>query len=191
MFILGSSSNSRLEILKKIGFIPEKQEPSEIDETPKRSETPKMLSTRLAKAKGLKLAEKYPEKVILSADTVVAVGRKIIDKCNSKEEVILAMKTLSGKNHRVFTTVCVTLGAKQSFRAIETKIKFKRLTDEEILFFANTGEGIGKAGGYSISGFAESFILEIHGSISAVIGLPSYETTNLLKAKGVKRSLIL
>jgi septum formation protein len=189
MFILGSSSNSRLEILKKLKFFPEIQESPEINETPKKSETPKLLSIRLAKEKGLKLSEKYPEKVILSADTVVAVGRRIIDKCNTKEEVIAAMKMLSGKNHTVFTAVCITNKGKQSFRSVETKIKFKRLTEKEIAFFAETGEGIGKAGGYSILGFAESFILKINGSVSSVIGLPSYETTNLLQANGITRSL--
>ena len=189
MFILGSASTSRLQILKKIGFTPHLQESSEIDETQLKKESPKMLSQRLAKQKGLKLSEKYPESTILSADTVVAIGRSIIDKCNTKKEVETAMLKLSGKGHKVITTVCITFKGKQKIRTTETKIKFKRLTMQEIEMFVKTDEGLGKAGGYSITGFAESFILQINGSVSGVIGLPSYETVNLLQSVGIKRSL--
>ena len=182
MFILASSSVSRLEILQKLNLIPEFTEAPSIEEAKKKNETPKMLSLRLAKEKGMKIAIKYPTKVVLSADTVVCIGRSIIDKCESEEEVKTALQALSGRSHRVFTTVCTTLGTKQRYKTVETRVKFKRLTSQEIENYAKSGEGIGKAGGYTISGFAESFIIQITGSVSGVIGLPSYETVNLLKS---------
>jgi septum formation protein len=181
MLILGSSSKGRLEILNKIGIKPDLILSPEIDEEPLKKELPKMLSLRLAKAKGLKIAEKYPNETIISADTVVCIGRRIIDKCNTDEDVKKAMEMLSGRSHRVYTTVCITYKAKQRFRTIETRIKFKRLTSKEIENLTKSKEGIGKAGGYTINGIAESFILQISGSLSGVIGLPSYQTLNLLK----------
>lgn len=180
MLILGSSSKGRLEILNKIGIKPDLILSPEVDETPLKKELPKMLSLRLAKAKGLKIAERYPNDVIISADTVVCIGRRIIDKCNTDEDVKKAMEMLSGRSHRVYTTVCITSQEKQRFRTVETRIKFKRLTLKEIENFLKTKEGIGKAGGYTINGVAESFILQISGSFSGVIGLPSYQTLNLL-----------
>jgi septum formation protein len=181
MLILGSSSPARLEILKKIGYSPDFIISPEVDETPLKKELPKNLSIRLACLKGLKIAELKPEDVIVSADTVVCVGRRVIDKCASEEEVREAISMLSGRSHRVYTTVCITNKSKQILKTSETRIKFKRLTKEEIENFVKSGEGIGKAGGYTISGIAESFILSISGSISGVMGLPSYEFLTLIR----------
>jgi septum formation protein len=181
MLILGSSSPARLEILTKLGITPKLVLNPEINETPLKKETPKLLSLRLAKLKGLKIAEKYPQSVVISADTVVCVGRRIIDKCHTKEDVINAMKLLSGRSHIVYTSVCVTFNGSQRVKTSKTRIKFKRLTIKEIQDFANTEEGIGKAGGYTLNGFAESFVLQVSGSVSGVIGLPSYELLTLLK----------
>ncbi len=181
MLILASSSKGRLEILEKLGIKPNLVISPEIDESPLKKETPKMLSLRLAKAKGLKVFEENQNACIISADTVVALGRRVVDKCLTDEEVKNALLMLSGKSHKVFTSVCITFKGKQTFRTIETRIKFKRLTLKEIENFIKTGEGIGKAGGYTINGFAESFILQICGSVSGVVGLPSYELLNLLR----------
>ncbi len=181
MLILGSSSVARLEILKKIGYNPDFVISPEVDETPLKKETPKNLSIRLARLKGLKIAELKPQDVVISADTVVCLGRRVIDKCLSDEEVRDAISTLSGRSHRVYTTVCITYKNKQRLKTSETRIKFKRLTKEEIENFVKTGEGIGKAGGYTIGGIAESFILGVSGSISGVMGLPSYEVLTLIR----------
>jgi septum formation protein len=182
MLILGSSSKGRLDILNKLGIRPDLILSPDIDETPLKKEMPKMLSLRLAKAKGLKLSQDYPNDIIISADTVVCVGRRIIDKCITDDDVKKAMEMLSGRSHRIYTTVCITNGEKQKFRTAETRVKFKRLTPKEIEDFIKTGEGIGKAGGYTINGRAEGFVLHISGSVSGVIGLPSYETLNLLRS---------
>lgn len=182
MFILASSSSSRIEILNKLGLKPELIISPEIDETHLKKETPKMLSVRLAKAKGLKISKLHPNTVVLSADTIVCVGRTIIDKCLTKDDVKQAMLKLSGKNHKVITTVCTTLNQVCKTRTTETKVKFKKLLLQEIEAFAESNEGLNKAGGYSINGIAESFILQIVGSISGVVGLPSLQTINLLKS---------
>lgn len=182
VFVLASSSRARSEILNKLGFRRFHIESPEILELAKDRETPREFSVRLAKEKGAKVAALFPEKVVLSADTVVCIGRRVIDKAENIDDVIHAMTLLSGKRHRVFTTICTTFLEKQKIRTVETRIKFKRLTEKEIESFAKTGEGIGKAGGYTISGIAESFILGLNGSVSGVIGLPSYETSNLLKS---------
>lgn len=180
MLVLGSSSKARLEILHRIGVKPNLVISPDIIETQLKKETPKNLSIRLAKEKGLKVAESYNNDIIISADTVVCIGRNIIDKCLTSADVLNAMKLLSGRSHRVYSSVCITFEGKQRFKTTETRIKFKRLTAQEINNFVKTGEGIGKAGGYTIGGFAESFILNISGSVSGVFGLPSYETLTLL-----------
>jgi septum formation protein len=185
MLVLASSSPSRLQVLQKLGIEPSLQESPDIDESHKKGESPRELSLRLSREKGAKIAVKYPNDLVISADTVVCIGRKIIDKCESNEDVIKAMQMLSGKNHKIFTSVCVTMNNKQKFRTVETRVKFKVLTDQEIANFALTNEGIGKAGGYTITGVAEKFIQKINGSVSAVIGLPTYETINLLRSCGV------
>lgn len=182
MFILASSSKSRIEILETLNLKPSLIVASEIDETPLKKETPKMLSLRLAKEKGLKVSSMHANKVILSADTVVCIGRKIIDKCLNDDEVRNALTILSGRNHKIFTTVCTTLNGVCKTRTVETKIAFKKLSKQEIDFFVNSKEGLNKAGGYTISGIAERFVIKISGSISGVIGLPSMQTINLLKS---------
>ena len=180
MIILGSSSPARLEILNRIGIIPNLVISPNIEEKQLKKEKPKNLSIRLAKEKGLKVAESYQDDIIISADTVVCVGRQIIDKCLTSQDVAAAMNLLSGRSHRVYTSVCITFKGKQRYKTTETRIKFKRLTQKEISDFVNTKEGIGKSGGYTIGGFAESFILQVVGSVSGVLGLPSYETLTLL-----------
>ena len=186
MFILASSSSSRLEILNRLKLKPEFIVSPEIDETKKKKETPKMLSARLAKEKGAKVSLEHPNKIILSADTVVCIGRTVIEKCTTEDEVKKAITLLSGKSHKVFTTICTTLNGVCKIRTTETKVKFKKLSTQEIDFFIASGEGINKAGGYTINGLAESFIIQIIGSVSGVIGLPSVQTINLLKSYGIE-----
>lgn len=189
MFILASSSPSRLEVLKKLGFKPSQVISPNILEVQLKGEDPKNYSIRLAKEKGLAVSATFTEMPIISADTVVCVGRRVIEKTSSREEVGNAMKMLSGKNHRIFTTVCLTIGKNQKIKTSESRIKFKRLTEEEIENFVKLDEGLGKAGGYSINGFAESFVIQIVGSISGVVGMPSYEVKNLLSSIGIKPKL--
>lgn len=186
--ILASSSETRLKLLKRINIIPDKIIASNIDESEKDKELPRNLAIRLAGEKALTIANMNEAAIIIAADTVVAMGRRILPKALTKEEVIFCLKLLSGKRHRVYTGVSVLL--KENDKIINRKklvtsiVKFKRLTAQEINFYAQTDEGINKAGGYSIFGFAESFVQFISGSYSNVMGLPLCETVNMLSSIG-------
>ena len=183
--ILASASPRRLALLRQVGVEPHACEASEVDETPRPGELPPRLATRLALAKAEHVAVRRPDALVLAADTVVAVGRRILPKAETPDEVRACLDLLSGRAHRVHTTVAVCApGGPPSHRAVETRLHVKRLTAVEIDAYVAGGEGIGKAGGYAIQGSAGGFILDLHGSYSAVVGLPLYETLNLLRGRG-------
>jgi septum formation protein len=189
--ILASSSPRRLALLNQVGIEPEHLVPAHVDETPEKGELPRKLAMRLAELKGLTAQHKARQSgiadnaLILSADTVVAVGRRILPKAEMMEEAAACLRLLSGRAHRVFTGVCViTPGGQLRRRLVETRIRFKRLSPKETESYLASAEWRGKAGGYAIQGIAGSFVVKLNGSYSAVVGLPLHETVQLLTGEG-------
>ena len=189
--VLASASPRRLGLLEQAGLMPDLLNPVDIDETQGRRETPRALSLRLATEKA-KAALEAPQvknlnapTFMLAADTVVAVGRRIIDKPKSVEDAGDALRLLSGRAHKVFTSICLIspTGSVKS-RVSETKVRFKRLSREDIESYLASDEWRGKAGAYAIQGRAEAFVRYLSGSHSAVVGLPLYETVALLQGAG-------
>jgi len=180
--ILASASPRRLELLESTNIFPNIIEPANIDESIKKKEKPKLYLKRICFEKALNIQDKYKQDIILSADTIVTTGQKIFGKPSDKEDAIKTLKYLSGRNHNVSTGVCVLYKNKRKIKIIDTKIKFKKLHDDEINQYIKTNEWTDKAGSYAIQGHAERFIIKINGSYSNVVGLPLYETVNLLKS---------
>ena len=183
--ILASASPRRLSLLAQIGITPDAVRPADIDETPRKDELPRPHALRLAIEKCE--AIDAPGDYILAADTVVGVGRRILPKTETESEAIACLRLMSGRSHRVFTGVSlIGPDGNTSSRVVETRVKMKRLTDAEIDAYIVTDEWRGKAGGYAIQGYAESFIISVIGSFSNVVGLPLYETKNLLTGQGYR-----
>ncbi len=182
--MLASSSPRRVELLALIGITPDRIDPADIDETPLRDETPPRLAARLALSKAGVVAARSPDAVVLAADTVVAVGRRFLEKAADEAEATRFLKLLSGRNHRVFTGVAVASQGRIAHRVVETRVTFKTLSDAEIAAYVAGGDWRGKAGAYGIQGPAGAFIIRIVGSHPAVMGLPLYETVNLLNGAG-------
>ena len=181
--ILASASPRRLDLLARLGLTPDAVAPADIDETEGEGELPRALALRLAVEKGRAVAPAHPGAVVLSADTVVAVGRRILPKTETRDEARACLALLSGRSHRVLTGVAVTApDGTERTRLSETRVKVKRLSEAEADAYLDSGEWRGKAGGYGIQGFFEGFILSLSGSYSGVVGLPLYETKNLLTA---------
>ncbi|WP_416877437.1 Maf family protein [Litorimonas sp.] len=185
-FILASASPRRLSLLKQIYITPDDVIPADINEDPIPGELPGPHAERLASEKCQAIADRETEAVILAADTVVGVGRRILPKTETETEAANCLDLLSGRAHRVFTGIAVYSPDKglQS-RVVETRVKLKRLSSQEKVFYLNSGEWHGKAGGYGIQGYAESFIQSLSGSYSNVVGLPLTETRHLLQFHGV------
>ena len=187
--VLASASPRRLDLLRQIGLVPDETLPAEIDETPLKSETPRQTALRLAVAKAAKVADVRPADFVLAADTVVAVGTRILPKVETPEEGRRCLELLSGRAHRVMTGVAAAgPGGRTVSRLVETRLQFKRLTGAEIDAYIEGGEGIGKAGGYAVQGRAGAFVIAIQGSYPSVVGLPLYETLNLLRGVGFVRA---
>ena len=191
--ILASGSPRRIALLQQAGLEPDRILPAEVDETPLRSEHPRSLAKRLAKTKAetarAYLAEEGDsgDGFILAADTVVAVGRRILPKTEVTEEAANCLGLLSGRSHRVFTGVClITPGGSIRQRMSETRVRFKRLPRNEIENYLASGEWRGKAGGYAIQGLAGAFVVKLIGSYTGVVGLPLYEAAALLAGEGYK-----
>ena len=182
--VLASASPRRVELLALVGIVPDRIEPADIDETPLPGETPPRLAARLAVGKALAVAERAPEAVVLAADTVVAVGRRLLEKAADEAEAVRFLKLLSGRNHRVLTGVAVAAGGKVRQRVAEARVTFKVLSDAEIAAYVASGEWKGKAGGYGVQGRAGAFVTRIVGSYPAIVGLPLHETVNLLAGAG-------
>jgi septum formation protein len=189
--VLASGSPRRLALLEQAGIEPDSLLPAEIEELPVKGELPRSLATRLARAKaeaalgGVRLDEELRGAFIIAADTVVAVGRRIMPKAEMLEQAAACLRLLSGRNHRVYTAICLVT-PKEAFRQrlVETRVRFKRLSKEDLEAYLASGEWRGKAGGYAIQGLAGSFVVKIVGSYSAVVGLPLNETVGLLAGEG-------
>ncbi len=189
--ILASASPRRLALLNQIGVEPEHLMPAHVDETPERGELPRKLAQRLAHAKAMAVHKKArqaglsADTIVLGADTVVAVGRRILPKAETMDEAADCLRLLSGRAHRVFTGLCVVSPSGHAReRLVDTRIRFKRLSSKEIEAYLASGEWNDKAGGYAIQGIAGSFVVKMSGSYSAVVGLPLHETVNLLASEG-------
>jgi septum formation protein len=165
--------------------VPDAVLPADIDESIPRGELPREHAARLAREKALAVAQRAPDALVLAADTVVAVGRRILPKVEDEATLRACMGLLSGRRHRVLTGVALAIpGVGVRERLVETMIAIKRLSAEEIDFYADHGEGRGKAGGYALQGYGEVIVRHIAGSYSNVVGLPLAETRVLLKSAG-------
>ncbi len=183
--ILASGSPRRLALLEQIGIMPAQVLAAEIDETPLKNEMPRALACRLALAKAHHVASDHPKAAVLAADTVVACGRRILPKAENEKDAAMCLALLSGRRHVVHGGVALALpGGKVLTRYVATRVGFKRLSDAEVEAYIACGEWHGKAGGYAIQGRAAAFIAFINGSYSNVVGLPLYETRQLLEGAG-------
>jgi septum formation protein len=186
--VLASASPRRLDLLSQIDLKPDDVEAAEIDETPLKSETPRLAALRLARAKAAVVAARRPEAYVLAADTVVAVGRRILPKVETEDQGRACLALLSGRAHKVLTGVAVQApDGRAASRLVETRLHFKRLSPAEIEAYVVGGEGMGKAGGYAVQGRAGAFVMSLQGSYTGVVGLPLYETLNLLTGLGFVR----
>ncbi len=183
--ILGSGSPRRLELLAQIGIVPDEVRAADIDETPARGELPRPYCARMAREKAAAL-DLAPGEVLLTADTTVAVGRRILGKPQDEAEARRFLGLLSGRRHDVITALCVRTPERTWFRDVVTALKVKRLSEEELATYLATGDWRGKAGGYGIQGPAAAFVPWLQGSHSAVVGLPLAEAAGLLHAAGIR-----
>ena len=189
--VLASGSPRRLSLVNQVGIEPDALRPTDIDETPKRGELPRAYATRLAREKAeaalamVRIDDELKGSYILAADTAVAVGRRILPKAELLDEAAQCLRLLSGRNHRVHTAISLVT-PKETFRSryVETRVRFKRLSDEDIEAYLASGEWRGKAGGYAAQGIAGGFLVKIVGSYSNIVGLPLCETLSLLSGEG-------
>lgn len=191
--VLASGSPRRIELLSQAGIEPDRVMPMEIDETPQRAEHPRVLAKRLAveKAKAARVSlqregdEEIENTLVLGSDTVVSVGRRILGKAESLENASEFLGLLSGRSHRVYTGVAlINQRGRIRQKLVETRVRFKRLGDQEIDGYLASGEWRGKAGGYAIQGLAGAFVQKLTGSYSSVVGLPLHDTVNMLVGEG-------
>jgi septum formation protein len=181
--VLASASPRRLELLARIGVVPDEVRPAEIDETPRRGELPALYAERMAAEKAAAISA--PGSLVLAADTVVATGRRILPKTEDEDEARQALALLSGRRHRVLSAITLIDADGRARHRLSTSIvTFKRLSEDEIAAYLAAGEWRGKAGGYAIQGRAEALVRFLSGSHSGVMGLPLYETRALLRAAG-------
>lgn len=182
--VLASSSPRRRELLARIGIVPERIASPDIDENPLKGEVPRAYALRLAEAKA-RAVPRLEGEIVLAGDTTVAAGRRILPPAATVEVQRKLLGLLSGRRHRCISAVCViNMAGTVRTRVVETVVTFKRLTDAELDAYIESGEGLGKAGGYAIQGRAEALIRFVSGSHSGVIGLPLFETRALLRAAG-------
>lgn len=185
--ILASASPRRKDLLLQIGITPDQIIPADINEDPIEGELPGPHALRLACEKAEKIAQSHKDCIILAADTVVGVGRRILPKTENRDSAEQCLRLLSGRAHRVFTAIAVIdYDGYRRKRVSETRLKMKRLSEPEIMTYLDSGEWHGKAGGYGIQGTAGAFIHHLSGSYTGVVGLPIYETRNILLASGLK-----
>ena len=183
--ILASASPRRLDLLKRIGVEPNAVIPADIDETPLKGELPRVYAARMAAEKAAALGQRERGSLILAADTVVAVGRRILGKAETESEARRSLSLLSGRRHHVLSAVTLIDAAGTArHRLSDSMVAFKRLSEEELDHYLASGEWQGKAGGYAIQGRAEALIRQMAGSYSGVMGLPLYETRALLISAG-------
>ena len=189
--VLASGSPRRLALLNQAGIEPDSLQPAEIDEIPVKGELPRALANRLAREKAqvalasIRIDDELRGSYIIAADTVVAVGRRVMPKADMLEDAAACLRMLSGRNHRVYTGICLVT-PKEAFRQrlVETRVRFKRLSNEDLEAYLASGEWRGKAGGYAVQGLAGTFVVKMVGSYSNVVGLPLYESMSLLGGEG-------
>ncbi len=189
--VLASGSPRRLALLNQAGIEPDSLQPADVDEIPVKGELPRAFANRLARAKAqaalasVRISEELRGSYILAADTVVAVGRRIMPKADTLEDAAACLRLLSGRNHRVYTGICLVT-PKEAFRQrlVETRVRFKRLSNEDLEAYLASGEWRGKAGGYAVQGLAGTFVVKMVGSYTNVVGLPLYETIALIGGEG-------
>jgi len=188
--ILASASPRRLALLNQIGVEPDYLLAADVDETPEKGELPRKLAMRLAEIKAMTARYKANQagysknSLVLAADTVVSVGRRVLPKAETLDEARYCLELLSGRAHRVFTALCLlTPDDNAKRRLVETRVRFKRLSGAEIESYLASAEWRGKAGGYAIQGIAGCFVVKLNGSYNGVIGLPLYETMTLLNSE--------
>ncbi len=185
--VLASASPRRLQLLEQVGIRPADVDPAEVDETPRRRELPQHYARRVALDKLAAVAARHPGAFLLAADTVVAVGRRILPKPADAAEARLCLELLSDRRHRVLGAVAVQApDGRRVDTLVTTVVVFKRLSEQEIARYLAGGEWRGKAGGYAIQGAAAAFIPKIIGSYPNVVGLPLVETCNLLRGLGYR-----
>ena len=189
--ILASGSPRRLSLINQVGITPDHLLPADIDELPLKGELPRACANRLARVKAetalahVRRDEELKGSYILAADTVVAVGRRILPKAELVDDANQCLRLLSGRNHKVYTAICLVT-PKEGFRQrmVETRVRFKRLSEEDLDTYLASGQWRGKAGGYAAQGIAGSFIVKLVGSYTNVVGLPLHETVTLLAGEG-------
>lgn len=191
--VLASGSPRRIELLQQAGIEPDRIFPADIDETPLRAEHPRSLAKRLSRQKAEKAHAAVSKEAdwtgayLLAADTVVAVGRRILPKAEHADEASNCLHLLSGRSHRVYSGIClITPAGKVRQRLVESRVRFKRLSREEIESYIASGQWRGKAGGYAVQGLAGSFVVKMVGSYTNIVGLPLYETVSLLAGDGYR-----
>jgi septum formation protein len=189
--VLASASPRRLALLQQAGIEPDALLPADVDETPLKGENAKELARRLSRqkaeiaAKVARGSDELKDAYILSADTVVLAGGRILPKAEVVDEAAACLRLLSGRAHRVYTSVClVTPKDAIRERLVETRVRFKRLSRDEFERYLASGEWRGKAGGYAIQGLAGTFVVKLVGSYTNVVGLPLYEAVALLDGEG-------
>lgn len=183
--VLASASPRRRDLLAQIGLIPAFVHPTTVDEAPRRRELPRDLARRLAVAKAEAARPAWPRDFVLAADTVVACGRRILPKAGDRATARQCLTLLSGRRHRVFGGVAlIAADGRRAVRVAVTAVAFRRLTADEIEAYLDGAEWEGKAGGYAIQGRAAAFVRMLVGSYSNVVGLPLFETANLLAGHG-------
>ncbi len=186
--VLASASPRRLQLLAQVGLEPAHVDPADLDEAALAGETPRLLALRLAKAKAEAVAARHAGAFVLAADTVVAVGRRVLPKAETEAEAGACLDLLSGRAHKVLTGVAVAApDGRVAARLSESRVHFKRLSPAERAGYLAGGEWRGKAGGYAIQGAAGAFVTQLQGSYSGVVGLPLYETLCLLEGLGCRR----
>ena len=183
--VLASASPRRLELLRQIGIVPDRTDPADIDEIPRSGELPRPHALRLAVEKARRVAPRHAGAFVLAADTVVACGRRILPKPEDEATARRCLELLSGRRHRVYGGVALALpDGRIASRLVDSRVAFKRLSQEEIAQYLASGEWRGKAGGYAIQGRAAALVRWIEGSYSNIVGLPLYETAQLLRGHG-------
>ncbi|MFN4309956.1 MAG: Maf family protein [Ferrovibrio sp.] len=183
--VLASASPRRRDLLAQIGIQPTEIRAADLDETPLKGELPRALAARLSLAKATAVARERPDALVLAADTVVALGRRILPKAETEAEVRDCLGLLSGRRHRVLTGLClIHPDGRLATRVVETILRFQRLDAAAVAAYLRSGEGLGKAGGYAIQGRAAVFVAWLGGSYSNVVGLPLAETAGLLRGFG-------
>ncbi len=184
--VLASSSPRRRELLAQLGLTPDLILSPDIDETPYRDELPRFHAERIARAKAdVAVPRCESTALVLAADTVVAVGRRILPKASDEAAARHCLRLISGRRHRVITTVVLRHGAGESLRTVESVVAFSRMTPRQIDWLVAAGDWRDKAGGYALQGHAAGFVRFLSGSYSNVVGLPLFETAQLLRSQGV------